>query len=125
MSAELRGLGDVVVTDSQPEYRLGLIVLATPGGYAISVLTDQYFNTKLYCAAISPPSVKSTFTDVPATDLQIVNLVAEHWLETAPLSALQQTVKGIVAKFDMDTLQPSRNISQTVRDFFNAQPKKQ
>ena len=125
LNTELRGLGDVITTDSQPDYRLSLIVLRTPGGYAISVLTDQYFNTKLYCAAISPPSVKSTFTDVPATDVQIVNIVGEHWLETCPTSALQQTIKTIVAKFDADTLQPSRNISQSIRDLFDAQQKKE
>jgi len=113
---ELRALGDVVVWNGAPpvpqastEYRLNLVVLPTPGGYAISVVVQQLNTTRhllkqfLEDKKISPEIVSAALSMVDDS-----SIVEGHSLRTCPSSGLEAEIKELVAKFDVEYLQPRR-----------------
>src|SRR5579863_7160551 len=109
-SRELRALGDIVVSDDSPDYHLGLVVLSTVGGYAISVVTEQFSNIKPHLKPETPAATVSW--------MQTYSLLTGHWLVICPPSELDAAIKEVVANFDVHNLQPSRDAWQK---FFNPQ----
>lgn len=126
---ELRELGDVVVENDEPthsqhstEYHLGFVVLPITGGYAISIVaedlntTERELKSTLEIRKIDPLTISLALNDV-----QDSSIVKSHWLRTCHSSALEAGIKAVVAKFDVEFLQPSRDFWRKTQKYRETQ----
>ena len=117
---ELRALGDVVVENGVPasphastEYRLAFVVLPTTGGYAISVVVEELNTTeRVLRGLLEYNKVKPEIVEIAVSALVASSIIRGHWLRTCQSSALEAGIKAVVAKFDVEYLQPSRDFWQ-------------
>ncbi len=119
ISRELRSLGDIIVTDSNPRWILNIVAmeLLTKGGYksgvVLSVIILEPFDNGL---------VKTLLVD--KTDRQMCVLLTSnlyyypkgHWLRVGAPGDLRNLCNGIVADFDTEYLKPARNLWQKIVD---------
>jgi hypothetical protein len=116
VNRELRALGDVVVTDTDPEYQLEIFVQQREDLYALSVVTWNQIDKKTFL-----PTLLKAYRVEP--DSPIFSLLAQahldvkHYLQTCTALRLDEGVKKVVAQYDVDTLQRDRDLLQKANDY--------
>jgi hypothetical protein len=129
VSRELRGLHDVTVTDSEPDYELSILAMEDEArsGNVVGV-TLAYLCTE--------PSDPTFFTFIGKAnqigDKELNSLsrlfVKDHFtlcgfqLQTGARSDLNELVRRVVANFDSDMLEPARKSWQEMLDKMKEQP---
>jgi hypothetical protein len=121
---ELRALGDVVVENDEPtrpqnstEYRLGFVILPITGGYATSIVVED-LNTAEHSlrSLLEFKKIDPLTISIAVVGVQDSSMVKGHWLRTYQSSALEAGIKAVVAKFDVEFLQPSRDFWQKTQE---------
>lgn len=114
---ELRSLGDVVVTDDNPDWILNIVALEskTKGGYesgvVLSVVALKSFDKEAVMSTVSARN-KGWVSDA----ISNLHEFSSHSLRIGAPEELRSICSGIVADFDTKFLQPQRKYWQTVID---------
>ena len=115
MAIDLRKLGDVVITDKDPQWHLAVtaVELHTPDGrrtgVAISTVIMEPFRETVTTSIIT---VLEKEGSLPAAlqalkEKQLVE-IKSSWLRADADTAMRQLCRGIIADFDTQYLQPGR-----------------
>jgi hypothetical protein len=117
MNRELRGLGDIEITESHPTYKISVIALAVSlknghnVGYAISYVVTEPLE-----------SWQNLATDLNEKAQQLVKLITseserldDHKLLIGTDADLKQTVDDLVSNFDTKMLEPSRRAQRQLQ----------
>ena len=122
VNREFRAIGDVVVTDHDPNYRVSIVIRNVTRGYAISVVTCD--ETSIDTARV----MIDAFNDAAGLNIKgeaAATLIfwmgdryanVHHWLKICLSSELEAAIKEFVAKFDVESLQPVRDGLQKYSD---------
>ncbi len=120
ISRNLRGLDGVVITDDDADYRLSVIVIesenksGTQTGYGISSVGLSLWKKSTLESAMS-----KGFTDQQKTFVGMfagTGCLVHHLLQIGATEDLEDLCSTLVASFDTNALEPSRNILQGVKD---------
>lgn len=117
VSRELRSLGDVIVSDSDFEYVIGILVLVltTEGGYesgvGISTIVLSTFENEWMIPSIKPESV-----DLVKNFTSDLYYYPDHQIRVAQRDSIKSQCEQIVAEFDSGYLNPRREAMQRYKD---------
>ena len=118
ISRGLRSLGDVIVTDNNPDWLLSIVELetSTKNGYksevTLSVVILVPYDNKYILNEVSEESKK--YISLSTSDLYSFK---EHWLRVCSSEDLRNLCNGIVADFDTEYIKYARNIWQIYLDY--------
>lgn len=118
INRELRSLGDIVIVDedSDPEYKISLVVLSTRAGYAGSVNVTAPF-TKSRANQQIPDECPNKETKAFLTSwMTRMENMLHHSLLTAP--DLRTLCSDVVTSIDGDVFEKVRKQSQRAKDLF-------
>lgn len=131
LTRELRQLEGVTIVDDDPEWRVTVVALEVKNinsnamGYAVSVLITNPWQKeaiRFYRDAITDPAAKTTFDYIAPDAEEVMDL----WLRTAPLEGLRSLCESIIADFDGQHLEKSRQthskLQNMMRDQRNKKP---
>jgi hypothetical protein len=120
VNRELRALGDVVVTDNadESEYFLSIIVVPVSVGYAVSALTADHLASEIAKTTLEQGETKpdTATIDLVNKSMKPMYQITGHWLRACSSSGLEKTIKEVVAKFDVDTLQTHRDMHRIMQE---------
>src|ERR1039458_4146983 len=120
VAREARAVGDVVMTDNEPECHLSIIVSTTSGGHAISVTTYKELKSSTVKWLLEKREIKPEVIADLVPHLAGYSFDIRQWLLTCPPSGLETAIRqGVIAKFDIDILQPLRDSFQKNSDELN------
>jgi hypothetical protein len=123
VNRELRALGDVVVTDNadESEYFLSIIVVPVSGGYAVSALTADHLASEIAKITLEQGETKpdTATIDLVNKSMKPMYQITDHWLQTCSSSGLEKTIKEVVARFDVDTLQMHRDMHRSMQELLH------
>ena len=126
LGRELRALGDVVVVESDPNYTISVvgIDLETVGGhvtgYAMSYVVVGWFPVDVLQFFIPDTSFRSAMTDLLAGYGRKLD---HQLLSGSSVSGdMQSACKGVIAEFDVQTLQPARDLLDRMRRMRRSTP---
>jgi hypothetical protein len=122
ISAELRRLGGIIVTDVSPRWVLSIVALEseTKGGLKLGVTLStvilEPFDNQYVVSLVSPKSkeVASSFTSG-------LHRYSDHWISTGASQDLKTMCEKIVANFDSHHIKPVKDSWQKYID--TMQPK--
>jgi len=110
LARELRALGDILVVESDPSYRVKIVGLDThnvsgrPTGYAMSYVATSCFPTNLLTLCVPDTSWRSLMAGM----LYDFGKIIQFQVLTGSESDLQLVCTQLVAELDVDVFQPSR-----------------
>lgn len=118
VSRELRALGDILIVDSEPQYRISIIAMRAESragnsmGYVISTVVTKH---------IQPQHLtqECEYAETLSQAISIFGLVLRHDLEITGAESLEKSCKEIVASIDGDVFEKERKEHQRVMDLFN------
>ena len=121
---ELRSLGDVVITDENPDWILDIAAIEIKNknnfltGIALSEVILKPFRNKLIKHLVSSKAKKEV--DIMTSDLYFFET---HSLRLGTPDGLRDICNSIVADFDSNKLNPDRLFWQKIRDEANKSQK--
>jgi hypothetical protein len=126
ISRELRSLGDVVITGTDPALKIEIVALEVNSGnssvgYAISVLVSKPIDSFALDLIASAPSSSEDKQFMRGVYLDYRKLVS-HFVQTGPHSDLPLTCKKIVTTIDSDAIEGERKMWQTLQDYRKKNP---
>jgi len=122
----LRSLGDVVITDSKPDYTIKVVALGeharngTVLGYALSVLITMPLDPlglKLATALIVGAKDEKSSLDLQKNiekQVKGYELVVSHTIRSGDSDSLPMLCKEVVTNFDAETLEDARKAHQEI-----------
>ena len=117
LSRELRSLGDVVVTDEDPKWKIDIVVtyLEFTSGERIGVLLSVVVIKPLH-VSIWESMIKEDSSDFAEYFLSTLSELKYHWATPSSIEELRESCYDIVAIFDTSILEPDRRFYQKVLD---------
>lgn len=124
INRELRGLGDVAITDSASDSDFSLQLIVTKVhqigmpllGYALSVVTSETMSMNFLRWRLSENKVPQKEIDGIISIYGQAQTDVRHYLEIANEEGLERKCREIVAEFDVKLLQPRRTQRQREHD---------
>lgn len=118
LSRELRSLGDVIVTDSDPTFIVQIVAIEThagerANGYAFSVVVLEPISPGI--ARMMTANMNPKDKDLWSGYLSRRSDVADHFIQTGP--ELQELCKSIIASIDTDVIEKERKGWQSYQDY--------
>ena len=110
VSRELRALGDVVVTDTEPEYRLEIVGMETSTatgqrtGYAMSAIVTAPYHASLAKEYLEFLDINYVVVPEVVSYLDGAVAMRDHWVESGGINDLGTLCASLVARFDRATL---------------------
>ena len=116
LKRELRSLGDVDVTDEDPDYILSIVPLKNQNqagvvtGYTISVLLTSPVATNVLHYIVDADSL----TNAQRFCSGLVR-VEDHEVVVCPPGELRKTCEGLIATIDTQNFEPTRKVNESAR----------
>jgi len=115
ISRELRSLGDVIVTDDNPDWVLHIVALepTSKGGNKVGiilsvVITRPFKSNGLNVLLIVLREVKKNEREILSSMTADLNSIASHEIRVGSPEDLRNMCNSIVADFDTDQIKPFR-----------------
>lgn len=113
VNRELRSLGDVMLTDNSPRYRIEIVALdlASVGLVALSIVTIEQLDEEIIKVFLSSTLRKDINESDPwFEDFRSYGRIEKHSLRTGPRKDLREFLENYVAEFDAEILEEDRKI---------------
>lgn len=120
ITRELRSIGDIVVVDSKPEYKLIIAAVETKTtggeklGFSLAIVILEYYPEDIYSYMLKEED-KDSFRSIMADICFFKRLL----VMSGPYRSLRSICSEIVAEFDNEYLEPSRKLSQRIKDSYS------
>ena len=126
ISRELRSLGDVVITNTEPDLKVEIVALEVNSGnssvgYAFSVLVSKPLDSFALDLIASGPSSNEDKQLLRGAYIDYRKPVS-HFVQTGPYSNLALTCKKIVTTIDSDAIEGERKSWQVLQDYRKKNP---
>lgn len=118
VNRELRSLGDVTITDERTDWTIAIVAIkpktvhGVTAGVALSTVMKQAYDPAVVQLLLAGHKNKDFITE----QLKFLYWDPHHVLNVGAEEDLQDICKELVAKFDMDCLEPARKIHREVTD---------
>jgi len=118
---ELRKLGDVIVTDSTPDWEILILAIEMKTediklGVAMSIVILQHYRDNIALHVLEKEKVDSNLIDYIKADYRRLSMFKKQVLRFSTYDGLEETCEDIVANFDTEYLEPGRQAYFDVLD---------
>lgn len=120
ITRELRSIGDIVVVDSKPDYKLIIVAIedhTTSGkkfGFSLAITILEYYREDIFRFMLKE-KYKDSFRSIMADLCEFKNLLVMCDSD----KNLRSTCSKIVANLDNEYLEPSRKFRQRIKDSYS------
>jgi len=118
ISQELISLGDIIVTDKEPDWIIEIIAIEVKtksgpkSGVDLSIVLLKPFNNQIIVNLVSKESKE--WVSSQTSDLY---RISRHWIEIGAPEDLRSICNDIVADFNSHYIQPARDLWQKTIDY--------